>query len=60
MELPIPVDIRRNYVDDEENTDDEEYYEEPVEKTINDFIDPAYIKSTQPAFYPPSHKRFPL
>lgn len=50
MELPIPVDIRRNYVDDEENTDDEEYYEEPVEKTINDFIDPAYIKSAQSSF----------
>ena len=54
MELPIPVDIRRNYVDDDEedDVDDEEYYEEPVEKTITDFIDPAYIKSTQPAFIP--------
>lgn len=51
MELPIPVDIRRNYGDEEEEEfDDEEYYEEPIEKTITDFIDPAYIKSTQPTF----------
>ena len=51
MELPIPVDIRRNYGDEEEvEFDNEEYYEEPIEKTITDFIDPAYIKSTQPTF----------
>ncbi len=51
MKLPIPVDIKTNYGNEEEEEfDDEEYYGEPVEKTITDFIDPAYIKSTQPTF----------
>jgi len=53
MELPIPVDIRRNYG---EEKDHEEYYEEPIEKTINDFIDPAYIKSTHSTFIPEPEK----
>jgi len=44
MELPS---YQSEPIDDE---DDEEYYSEPEEKTITDFIDPAYIKSTKPAF----------
>lgn len=49
MELPIPVDIRRNYGEDDEI---EDYCEVPKEKTITDFIDPAYIKSAKPSFIP--------
>jgi hypothetical protein len=52
MELSIPVDIRRNYGEDEDEDETEDYYEEPKEKVITDFVDPAYIKSTRPAFIP--------
>ena len=51
VELPIPVDIRRNYGEDEEE-EIEDYYEEPKEKVITDFVDPAYIKSTRQSFIP--------
>jgi hypothetical protein len=52
MELPIPVDIRRNYGEVEKEEEIDNYHEEPKEKSINDFIDPAYIKSTQASFIP--------
>jgi hypothetical protein len=54
MELPIPVDIRRNYGEDEDEIGD--YQEEPKKKSITDFIDPAYIKSTKPTFTPEPEK----
>lgn len=52
MELPIPVDIRRNYGKDGEEDEIDNHHEEPKEKTIADFIDPAYIKSIKPSFIP--------
>lgn len=52
MELPIPVDIRRNYLEDEEEDEIEDIIDEPKEKVITDFIDPAYIKSTRSTFIP--------
>jgi hypothetical protein len=52
MELPIPVDIRRNYGEEDEEEEIEDYFEEPKEKHISDFIDPAYIKSTGSTFIP--------
>lgn len=52
MELPS---YQSEPIDSEEE-DEEEYYSEPREKTITDFIDPAYIKSTKPAFIPEPEK----
>ena len=52
MELPIPVDIRRNYGEEDEKEVEDDYPGEPAEKIITDFIDPAYIKSTQTSFIP--------
>ena len=48
-ESPIHADISENYGEEDVIKD---YYEKPKEKTITDFIDPAYIKSTRPIFTP--------